>query len=49
MAALKRCLNLYNENPDKFRALQKHEMEQDFSWDKPAARYMELFTKMCSW
>ena len=49
MAALKRCLDLYNNHRDKFQALQKTDMEQDFSWDKPAARYMELFQKMCSW
>ena len=49
MGALKRCLDLYNNHRDKFQALQKTDMEQDFSWDKPAARYMELFQKMCSW
>ena len=49
MAALKHCLDLYNNHPDKFRALQKREMEQDFSWNKPAARYMQLFNQMCSW
>ena len=49
MAALKHCLDLYNNHPDQFRALQKREMEQDFSWDKPAARYMQLFNQMCSW
>ncbi len=49
MAALKRCLELYSQQPDKFRALQKREMEQDFSWNKPAARYMQLFNQMCSW
>ena len=31
-----------------FKALQKLDMSQDFSWDKPAARYMELFTQMCN-
>ena len=46
MAAVKRCLNLYNNNPDGFKALQKTCMEQDFSWDKPAGRYMELFHRM---
>ncbi len=45
--AVKRCLNLYNHNREAFRALQQHEMRQDFSWDKPAQRYMELFRKMC--
>ena len=44
--ALKRCLWLYKHRPAKFRALQKTDMQQDFSWDKPAGRYMELFQKM---
>ncbi len=48
-ASLKRCLNLYNHNRDGFRALQKRGMEQDFSWNVPAARYMELFQNMISW
>ncbi len=46
MWALKRCLNLYKENPDGFRALQKRGMEQDFSWDKPAGKYMDIFHQM---
>ena len=49
MASLKRALNLYNENREGFRALQKREMETDFSWDVPAARYMDLFHNMLSW
>ena len=44
--AVKNALNLYNKQPDAFRALQVTDMEQDFSWDKPARRYMELFEKM---
>ncbi len=44
--ALKRCLTLYHTRRDAFRALQKTDMEQDFSWDKPAAKYMELFRYM---
>lgn len=46
LAALKRCLHLYRNDREAFRRLQKRDMEQDFSWDKPAARYMELFRKM---
>ena len=42
---IKRCLHLFR-SPEKFRALQKKCMSQDFSWDKPADRYMELFSKM---
>ena len=49
MAALKRCLNLYNHNPEAFRALQKRGMDMDFSWNVPAGKYMELFEKMLSW
>ncbi len=46
LAALKRCLSLYHNYKAQFTALQKTDMEQDFSWDKPAGRYMELFHKM---
>ena len=46
LGALKRCLRLYNHNLQAFRALQYREMCQDFSWDKPAQRYMELFHRM---
>ena len=49
LASLKRCLNLYNHNREGFRALQRRDMEQDFSWDIPAERYMELFRDMLSW
>ena len=49
LAALKRCLNLYNENREAFDALVTTDMSQDFSWDVPAGRYMELFEKMLTW
>ena len=49
MASLKRALALYNDNREGFRALQKKEMETDFSWDVPAGKYMDLFEKMLSW
>ncbi len=44
--ALKRCLGLYNNDREKFRALQYTDMSQDFSWNVPAGRYMELFERM---
>ena len=44
--ALKRCLNLYHNDQKAFRTLQKRDMAQDFSWDKPAQKYMELFRYM---
>ena len=47
--ALKRCLDLYHNNREGFRQLQYTDMTQDFSWDKPAGRYMELFHQMIGW
>ena len=44
--ALIRALHLYRDNRDSFRALQKRGMEQDFSWNIPAQRYMEQFRNM---
>ena len=49
LAAIKRCVHLYKDQPEAFRALQKTDMEQDFSWNVPAGRYMELFHRMLSW
>ncbi len=49
LAAVKRCLNLYHNNREGFRDLQYREMCQDFSWNKPAGRYMELFHQMMGW
>ncbi len=49
LAALKRCLNLYHNNREGFKALQRIDMEQDFSWNVPAGRYMELFHQMLNW
>ena len=49
LASLKRCLHLYQNNRDGFRALQHKEMCQDFSWNVPAGRYMDLFHQMLSW
>ena len=49
MASLKRALDLYNNNREGFRALQRHEMTQDFSWNVPAGKYMALFHQMLGW
>ncbi len=48
-AAIVRALDLYKYQPDKFRALQHTDMTQDFSWNVPAGKYMEIFNKMLSW
>ncbi len=47
LGSIKRCLRLYSQNPDAFRAMQHRGMCQDFSWNKPAQRYMTLFRQMC--
>ena len=46
LASIKRCLNLYNNNRDAFNALVHKDMCQDFSWNVPAGRYMDLFHQM---
>ena len=46
--ALRRCLNLYHNNREGFHALQRIDMQQDFSWNVPAGRYMDLFYRMLS-
>ena len=46
MGAIKRALHLYRDDPKAWKALQRRGMDQDFSWDKPAGKYMELFYKM---
>ena len=48
-AALRRALHLYDHDREGFKTLQKRDMEQDFSWDKPAQRYMSLFRQMLTW
>ena len=46
LAAVKRALHLYHEDREGFQALQHTDMSQDFSWDVPAGRYMDLFKQM---
>ena len=46
LGAIRRCLQLYRTEPEAFRTLQKRDMEQDFSWDKPAAEYLALYHKL---
>ena len=45
-AAVQRAVHLYQHNRPGFQALQKRGMEQDFSWDQPAKKYMEQFQRM---
>ena len=49
LAAVKRAIALYRDDPTGFQALQYTDMTQDFSWNVPAGRYMDLFYRMLSW
>ena len=49
LAAVQRAIHLYRDDRESFRALQRTDMEQDFSWNVPAGRYMELFHRMQNW
>ena len=49
LAAVKRALALYKDQPEAWDALITKEMNMDFSWDVPAGRYMDLFNHMLSW
>ncbi len=43
LSAIRRATALYTENREAWNALAKHDMEQDFSWNQPALRYMQMF------
>ncbi|MBQ7330497.1 MAG: glycogen synthase [Oscillospiraceae bacterium] len=47
LAAVKRAIHLYSKNRKAFSQLQYRDMTQDFSWDKPAEKYMNLFRQLC--
>ncbi len=42
-AAVRRALELRRSNPSSWRALQARAMREDFSWDKAATRYEEIY------
>jgi len=46
LSAAERALTLYRQEPEAFRALQKKNMAEDFSWKKPARRYLSLYEEI---
>ncbi len=40
---VKRALQLYTEHPEQWRKLVVHDLGQDFSWNRSAAEYLELY------
>jgi starch synthase len=44
--AIQRALVVYRHTPDLWRDMQIRGMQQDFSWDRSAAEYLELYKKL---
>lgn len=42
-AALERCLNVYAREPDAWRAMRSRAMRGDYSWERPALQYLDLY------
>ena len=42
------AVKMYNENRDVFNMLAKRAMEGHYGWDRSAAKYMELYEKICA-
>lgn len=43
LETIRRALRLYNVEPEKWRQLVVHDLGQDFSWNRSAAEYLELY------
>lgn len=48
LETIKRALRLYVQEPEQWRKLVIHELGQDFSWNRSAAEYLELYDKALS-
>ena len=46
MSTIKRSIIFYNENKEEWNRLVKNAMRMDFSWDRSAKKYMELYEKV---
>ena len=44
--AVKKALDTYYEKPEKFQIMQINGMKQDFSWNKSAGEYVDLYRKL---
>lgn len=43
MGTIHRALHLYRQHPEMWRKLVRTSLEQDFSWNRSAAEYLELY------
>ncbi|MFN4259090.1 MAG: glycogen synthase GlgA [Gemmataceae bacterium] len=46
LAATRRAMTVYRHDPDTWRQLQRHGMTQDWSWDRSARAYEELYRRL---
>jgi starch synthase len=44
--AVSEAVGLYRSDPEAYRALQLHDMQEDFSWSSSAACYLNLYEKI---
>ncbi|MBR0311447.1 MAG: glycosyltransferase, partial [Oscillospiraceae bacterium] len=41
------AIDLYHNNPDAFKLLQKRDMNEDFSWKRSAEEYHAIYEDLC--
>ena len=44
---IKDAARIYREEPDTWQALMDNAMKEDFSWDRSAEKYKEIYEKLC--
>src|SRR5262249_44559739 len=46
--ALERALELYRQHPEQLAQVQRTGMRQDWSWERSAAEYQKLYSRLLS-
>jgi starch synthase len=45
LACIDRALDVFFKQPEKWREIQKNGMKQDWSWQKSAAQYVDVYDR----
>ncbi len=45
--AIEYALDVYNNEPVRWRRLMENAMSEDFSWNRAASKYLEIYEKLC--
>lgn len=45
-AAISRAIDLFRDDPDRFKELQLEGMRKDFGWDAAARQYLEMYSEL---